>query len=145
MGVMTLFILPDYPQTAKFLDQSERDVLSNRLSRDSPTKVSKTWNAAQVRQLFFDPTFWTFNFVWFCHAVGGFGLSYVLPTVIFQLGAHFLHVKITLLNVHRRLYLFGNEQRSLNATFFGGFRRSQYSWLAYSNEGLESILDCCGM
>ncbi|KAJ3752212.1 major facilitator superfamily domain-containing protein [Lentinula raphanica] len=31
------------------------------------------------------PTFWTFSATWFCHAVGGFGLSYVLPTVIFEL------------------------------------------------------------
>ena len=84
MGVATLFILPDYPQTAKFLSERERDAIINRLSEDAPTKASKTWDSDQVRRLLTDPTFYTFNFVWLCHAIGGLGLTYVLPTVIFQ-------------------------------------------------------------
>lgn len=87
MGVGTLFILPDFPQTAKFLTPAERTAVVSRLSSTSPNKASKTWDAGQVRRLFVDPTFWSFSLVWFCHAIGGFGLSLVLPTVIFDLGA----------------------------------------------------------
>ncbi|KAF8876114.1 MFS general substrate transporter [Mucidula mucida] len=86
MGVATLFILPDYPQTAKFLSERERATVIGRLSSDAPTKESKTWDTPQVIRLVSDPSFWSFSAVWFCHAVGGFGLSYVLPTVIYELG-----------------------------------------------------------
>ncbi|KAG7446707.1 MFS general substrate transporter [Guyanagaster necrorhizus] len=86
MGVMTLFILPDFPQTAKFLTEHERSTIIDRLSKDAPTKEGKTWDREEVLRLLVDPTFWTFSAVWFCHAVGGFGLSYVLPTVIYELG-----------------------------------------------------------
>ena len=86
MGVATLWILPDYPQTAKFLTEREKSIIVNRLSSHAPSKFDRTWNVKQVLRLLVDPTFWTFSAAWFCHAVGGFGLSYVLPTVIFQLG-----------------------------------------------------------
>ncbi|KAK0213261.1 high-affinity nicotinic acid transporter [Desarmillaria ectypa] len=86
MGVATLFILPDFPQTATFLTERERLMIINQLSKDAPSKEGKTWDKGEVLKLFADPTFWTFSVVWFCHAIGGFGLSYVLPTVIYQLG-----------------------------------------------------------
>ncbi|KAJ3892184.1 major facilitator superfamily domain-containing protein [Lentinula edodes] len=86
MGITTFFILPDFPQTAKFLHHRERDVIIQRLSSSAPSKMAKTWDKDQVLRLFADPTFWTFSATWFCHAIGGFGLSYVLPTVIYDLG-----------------------------------------------------------
>lgn len=86
MGITTFFILPDFPQTAKFLHHRERDVIVQRLSNGAPSKMAKTWDKDQVLRLFADPTFWTFSATWFCHAIGGFGLSYVLPTVIYDLG-----------------------------------------------------------
>ncbi len=92
MGVATLFILPDYPQTAKFLSERERATVIGRLSSDAPTKESKTWDTPQVIRLVSDPSFWSFSAVWFCHAVGGFGLSYVLPTVIYELGTCPSHI-----------------------------------------------------
>jgi hypothetical protein len=33
-----------------------------------------------------DPTFYTFTLLWICHAIGGWGVSTVLPTVIYELG-----------------------------------------------------------
>ncbi|KAJ3843045.1 major facilitator superfamily domain-containing protein [Lentinula raphanica] len=93
MGLATFYILPDFPQTATFLHEHERAVIIQRLAKASdggagaPSKMARTWDPDQVFRLIFrDPTFWTFSATWFCHAVGGFGLSYVLPTVIFELG-----------------------------------------------------------
>ncbi|KAJ3775794.1 major facilitator superfamily domain-containing protein [Lentinula raphanica] len=94
MGLATFYILPDFPQTAMFLHEHERTMIIQRLAKASdgggagaPSKMAKTWDANQVFRLIFrDPTFWTFSATWFCHAIGGFGLSYVLPTVIFELG-----------------------------------------------------------
>jgi hypothetical protein len=119
MGVATLFILPDYPQTAKFLSERERDAIINRLSEDAPTKASKTWDSDQVRRLLTDPTFYTFNFVWLCHAIGGLGLTYVLPTVIFQLGMYSSWLPQHPILIAYRLFLLSHEQCARNATIFG--------------------------
>ena len=37
-------------------------------------------------KLFKDPSFFTFTLPWICHAIGGWGVSTVLPTVIYELG-----------------------------------------------------------
>lgn len=47
---------------------------------------AKTLSMSQVRQLLKDPTFYTFTLLWITHGIGGWGISYVLPTVIYQLG-----------------------------------------------------------
>ncbi|KAK0462564.1 major facilitator superfamily domain-containing protein [Desarmillaria tabescens] len=72
---------------AILMGEREQAKIIDRLSRDAPSKEGKTWDKGEVLRLFADPTFWTFSAVWFCHAVGGFGLSYVLPTVIYELGS----------------------------------------------------------
>lgn len=33
-----------------------------------------------------EPTFYTFSLYWVCHAIGGFGIGYALPTVVYELG-----------------------------------------------------------
>ncbi|KAG6812016.1 hypothetical protein H0H92_004745 [Tricholoma furcatifolium] len=86
MGIATFWVLPDYPQTAKFLDDDEKLATLGLLTEHAPSKEAKTWDWQQVVELFKDPTTWTWTAVWFFHAVGGFGLSYALPTVIYQLG-----------------------------------------------------------
>lgn len=86
MGIVTFWLLPDYPQTAKFLNDDEKSVIIALLNENAPSKKARTWDWKQVIGLFKNPTFWSWNSVWFCHAVGGFGLSFALPTVIFQLG-----------------------------------------------------------
>jgi len=75
MGFATFYILPDYPQTAKFLTRDEKSAILGLLSQNAPSQTSKTWNRGQVAGLLKNPTFWTFSLIWFCHAVGGFGLA----------------------------------------------------------------------
>lgn len=47
---------------------------------------SKTFNFQQIKDLFADPTFVPFLFIWALHGIGGWGISFVLPTVILDLG-----------------------------------------------------------
>ena len=47
---------------------------------------AKTWDFEQVKSLFKDPTFVPFLFIWITHGIGGWGISFVLPTVIYELG-----------------------------------------------------------
>lgn len=47
---------------------------------------AKTWDTEQVGLLFKDPIFWSFLAIWFGAGVGGFGITWVLPSVIYDLG-----------------------------------------------------------
>lgn len=86
LSVVALFGLPDYPETAKFLTEKERSFLKGRLAKTAPSGKSDQWDSASVKKLFKDPTFYTFGLYWVCHAIGGFGIGYALPTVIYDLG-----------------------------------------------------------
>ncbi|KFY42176.1 hypothetical protein V494_02541 [Pseudogymnoascus sp. VKM F-4513 (FW-928)] len=86
LAVVAVFGLPDYPQTTRFLTPEERNFLIQRLSSSAPTGESKKLDFASLRVLFADPTLYTFGIYWIAHGIGGFGVSYALPTVIYELG-----------------------------------------------------------
>lgn len=83
---VALFGLPDYPQTARFLDAHERAYILQRLSDTAPSGEKGNWDFRTLKVLFKDPTTYTFATYWIGHGIGGFGVSYALPTVIYQLG-----------------------------------------------------------
>lgn len=86
-GVYTFFRLPNFPdENAKFLTEQERQTILESLPKTQPTAGSKTWDGAQVKALLLDPTFPTFTMIWVFHAIGGWGIGTVLPTVIYELG-----------------------------------------------------------
>lgn len=95
MGVWA-FLLPDCPQKAKFLEEGERIAMINHLSDRVPSRVAPT--RAQIYALLATPTFWAFSSMWLCHYLGGLGLSFVLPTVIHQLGQHIQQLRFHLLS-----------------------------------------------
>jgi hypothetical protein len=78
--------LPDYPQTARFLDSKKRAFILERLSSAAPSGKKGEWDFGSLKVLFSDPTLYTFGLYWLCHGIGGFGVGYDLPTVIYQLG-----------------------------------------------------------
>jgi len=85
-GVVTFFFLPNYPETVKFLNESERQAVLKDLPEQAPTMQAKTFSWEQTVSLFKDPTFIPFLMIWITHGIGGWGISFVLPTVIYQLG-----------------------------------------------------------
>lgn len=85
-GVYTYFMLPNNPETAKFLTEDEKRTILDNLPKTQPSSTSKTWNTEQVRAIFTDPTTATFTLIWIFHAIGGWGVQKVLPTVILELG-----------------------------------------------------------
>lgn len=56
------------------------------MSKTAPSGKSAHWDTASVKKMLKNPTFYTFSLYWVCHAIGGFGISYALPTVIYELG-----------------------------------------------------------
>lgn len=87
-GLYSYFFLPNYPDSdsSKFLSADETRAIIANLPATQPTSAAKTWDWAQAKALFKDPTFVTFTLLWICHAIGGWGVSTVLPTVIYELG-----------------------------------------------------------
>lgn len=47
---------------------------------------SKTFDLDQIKTMFKSPTFVPFLVIWITHGIGGFGITFVLPTVIYELG-----------------------------------------------------------
>lgn len=47
---------------------------------------SKTFDVAQVQALLRNPTLVPFLVIWITHGIGGFGITFILPTVIYDLG-----------------------------------------------------------
>jgi MFS family permease len=79
------FWLPDHPETAKFLTEEERLYLKDRLSSGAP-KSEKHWDWKSLGVLIIDPTLYTFSLYWMRHSIGGFGIGFSLPTIVYQLG-----------------------------------------------------------
>lgn len=73
------------PETSTFLDDGERTAITSHLSDDAPTMNSKL-SMAQVKELLTDPSYVPFLLIWITHGIGGWGISFVLPSVIYDLG-----------------------------------------------------------
>lgn len=86
LSFVALFGLPDYPQTARMLSEEEKDFLLKRLASTAPSGEDGHWDWKTLKVLFRDPTLYTFAIFWIAHGIGGFGVGFALPTVIFQLG-----------------------------------------------------------
>ena len=86
LSVPALFGLPDYPQTARFLTQEEQTFILQRLSSSAPSGEEKSWDFSSLKALFADPTVYPFSIYWIGHGIGGIGIGYALPTVIYELG-----------------------------------------------------------
>ncbi|KAL3473695.1 major facilitator superfamily domain-containing protein [Aspergillus californicus] len=86
LAFVALFGLPDYPESAKMLTPEEKEFLANRLSKAAPSGKDRSWSWEGVRQLFRSSTTYTFGVYWIGHGIGGFGVNYALPTVIYELG-----------------------------------------------------------
>jgi MFS family permease len=80
------FWIPDYPESTSYLSDEERAFWKNRLATTAPKGKGKHWDWDSLRVLAKDPTLYTFSLYWICHGIGGFGIGFALPTVIYQLG-----------------------------------------------------------
>ncbi|OHW98871.1 high-affinity nicotinic acid transporter [Colletotrichum incanum] len=79
------FWLPDYPESAKILNEEERLCFKERLATTAP-KGEAHWDFGSLKLMAKDPTFYTFSLYWICHGIGGFGVGFALPTIIYQPG-----------------------------------------------------------
>lgn len=84
-------ILPDSPETAKFLTQPERDLLVSRLANDHGSGQGQTTNAdkigkTQILAGLSDWKIWAATVVFWGNTVGVYGFTATVPSVIQGLG-----------------------------------------------------------
>jgi hypothetical protein len=92
--VLALFIwkvLPDSPETAKFLTQPERDLLVRRLANDTSSGAGKTKNddkitAKHIMAGLSDWKIWAATVIFWGNTVGVYGFTATVPSVINGLG-----------------------------------------------------------
>ncbi|KAJ4423085.1 hypothetical protein N0V82_002214 [Gnomoniopsis sp. IMI 355080] len=86
LGIYTFFFLPDYPENATFLSEAERKAILADIPSQAPSMSNKTLDLRQMRALLKDPTLIPFLLIWITHGIGGFGITFILPNVIYDLG-----------------------------------------------------------
>lgn len=86
VGILVWFLLPDYPQTARWLTPYERAFAIKRLGPYAPTMHDDCWNWKTVKQTVVDPVFWLFAIQYFLmtNSLNAFG--YFTPTIISAMG-----------------------------------------------------------
>lgn len=80
LGIATWFYLDDGPQQAAWLTDAEKSILSKRLA--AQPQSSKT---IELRGVFFNHAIWLYGLVYFCLALGLYGISFWLPQIIHDL------------------------------------------------------------
>lgn len=92
-GLMTIlialaspFLIHDSIESSKWLDQDEKRFLRTRLAMDRQGRVKGNFKKLYLKQALTDYKIWACSFIYFADAVGTYGLSFSLPTIIRQLG-----------------------------------------------------------
>jgi len=84
-------VLPDSPETAKFLTQPERDLLVRRLANDTSSGAGQTTNTDKIDKTHIlaglsDWKIWAATVIFWGNTVGVYGFTATVPSVINGLG-----------------------------------------------------------
>ncbi|KAG9788874.1 hypothetical protein KCU88_g1633, partial [Aureobasidium melanogenum] len=82
-------IYPDYPQSPrsrKWLTPREQKFLEMRLTENAPRTQDSSFSWQEIVNTVKDPRIWTFMLAQILMNIGGFGLSWFLPTITTDLG-----------------------------------------------------------
>ncbi|KAI8317532.1 MFS transporter prlL [Colletotrichum sp. SAR11_240] len=85
-GASLWWILPDFPEQASWLTDTEKRFLQARLPANSPRSSEAHFNIREILESLKDQRLWWFTLVWATKTVGGSGLSFYLPTIVADLG-----------------------------------------------------------
>ncbi|MFM0592250.1 MULTISPECIES: MFS transporter [Paraburkholderia] len=77
VGVVAFFVLHDRIESVSWLSQDEKALLARDLDADAQTRAHQT-----VRGAFTNPKVWLLGLLYFCIAMGNYGLVFWLPTMI---------------------------------------------------------------
>ncbi|WVF71801.1 hypothetical protein IAT40_006609 [Kwoniella sp. CBS 6097] len=104
VGILIYFFLPDYPETAKFLTEEEKEFASERMGPFAPRGTDKHFDKADFVATLKSWHFWIFSLQYFfmTNSLNAFG--YFAPTIISSMG--FNGYKAQLLTVPPNAFAF---------------------------------------
>jgi ACS family tartrate transporter-like MFS transporter len=86
IGILTLFVLTERPEDAKWLKADERDWLVGKISEETRAKQSRSDSPVRVRDVFLHGPTLAFAFSKFCVLLAFFGITLWLPQIVKSLG-----------------------------------------------------------
>lgn len=93
-GVMTIFYLTDWPREARWLKEDQRDWINGELEKEKQAKQKvrsfTIWEAFSQRDVIL------LTLCYFCATMGGYGISFWLPTILKRLSGQ-SDLRVTLL------------------------------------------------
>jgi len=85
-GVFTYFILPSSPSQVKWLTQEEKEFAQNRVSNALRESNHSRISKEQIKIVFTDKRIWLGSFLYCCHCIVIYSISFFLPAIIRQFG-----------------------------------------------------------
>jgi MFS family permease len=86
IGIISPFLIYDSIERSKWLDEDEKRYLRTRLTMDRQGRVKGKFKKLYLMQALKDYKIYACSMIYFADAVGTYGLSFALPTIIKQLG-----------------------------------------------------------
>ncbi|KAJ5300533.1 uncharacterized protein N7443_005535 [Penicillium atrosanguineum] len=86
LGIFTYFFLPDFPSTASWLSDEQKDFIQARLPVNSPRSAEANFDLPELIKTLKNKRIWLFLLCWAFFTVGTTGLTFYQPTVIASLG-----------------------------------------------------------
>ncbi|TIA70300.1 hypothetical protein E3P92_03241 [Wallemia ichthyophaga] len=99
VGILIYFLLPDYPETAKFLTEEERQIAVQRLGESATKKDEGKINMSSIVGVLKQWDFWFFALMWLLLANGTAAFSFFAPSIINDLDPDFQGVKAQLISI----------------------------------------------
>ena len=87
VGILVLVWLDDGPQKARWLKESERAFVLQKLADDESAKTSEGLRH-QFKDVFLDGRVWALSFSYLCMVIGFYAVNFWMPTIIQELGVN---------------------------------------------------------
>ncbi|KAJ5310399.1 Amidase [Penicillium atrosanguineum] len=85
-GVAIWLLLPDFPETAKWLTEREKQFIQARLPSNAPRSNEQNFDLREIIASLKDIRLWLFTLIWATFTVGTNGVTFYQSTVIADLG-----------------------------------------------------------
>jgi sugar phosphate permease len=87
LAIVLYFIIPDFPEECRFLNENERTFLKKKLeiyTGKSGYEIKQTWK--DVSKVFKDPVIYICAICYFCFIVPAYSYAFFAPTIIGEMG-----------------------------------------------------------
>ncbi|KAI8659822.1 hypothetical protein LRP88_06383 [Fusarium phalaenopsidis] len=86
IAVFSYWIIPDWPESAKFLNDDERAILIERLAQDRKDTHMNHWDKKTAKRIFSDPKIYLSILMYMGIVTTSYSGSFFTPTILKQLG-----------------------------------------------------------